>query len=62
MTVDMRTYKLEPGLRPRMPEVLGATTDPTQANPGMKILGPCISVEEQDTLRVMRHFPRPVSP
>jgi NIPSNAP len=57
MIVEMRTYKLKPGLRPRFLDLFGSRSVPAHAALGMKILGPFLSVEDADTLFFMRGFP-----
>ena len=53
----MRTYKPKPGCRERFLAVFRAQSMPAHAEIGMKILGPFLSIENQDTFFFMRGFP-----
>lgn len=57
MIVEMRTYKLKPGLRDRFLEIFRARTMPEHAKIGMPLLGPFLSVEDPDAFFFMRAFP-----
>lgn len=57
MIVEMRTYKLKPGCRPKFLEIFRAQSMPAHAEIGMKIIGPFLSVEDPDTFFFMRGFP-----
>jgi hypothetical protein len=57
MVVEMRTYKLKPGMRERFLEVFRTQSVPEHRRLGMKILGPFLSIEEPDTFFFMRGFP-----
>lgn len=57
MIVEMRTYKLKPGMRTRFLEIFRTKSMPAHAEIGMKILGPFLSVEDPDTFFFMRGFP-----
>jgi NIPSNAP protein len=57
MIVEMRTYKLKPGCRPRFLEIFHAKSRPAHDEIGMKILGPFLSIEDPDTFFFMRGFP-----
>jgi NIPSNAP len=57
MIVEMRTYKLKPGCRPRFLEIFRTKSVPAHAEIGMKILGPFLSIEDPDTFFFMRGFP-----
>jgi hypothetical protein len=57
MIVEMRTYKLKPGLRDHFLEIFRARTMPEHAKIGMPIRGPFLSVEDPDTFFFMRGFP-----
>jgi hypothetical protein len=61
MIVGMRTYKLKPGMRKQFLEIFRTKSVPTHRELGMKILGPFLSVEDQDTFFFMRGFPDAVS-
>ena len=55
--VEMRTYKLKPGMRSAFLEIFRSISIPAHAEIGMKILGPFLSVEDPDTFFFMRGFP-----
>lgn len=57
MVIEMRTYKLKPGCRSRFLEVFRTKSMPAHADIGMKILGPFLSLEDEDTFFFMRGFP-----
>src|SRR5215475_8971414 len=57
MVIEMRTYKLKPGSRGRFLEIFRAKSMPAHAQIGMKILGPFLSIENEDTFFFMRGFP-----
>jgi hypothetical protein len=57
MIVEMRTYKLKPGMRERFLEIFRAKSVPKHLELGMKILGPFLSLENPDTFFFMRGFP-----
>src|SRR6202051_5170036 len=57
MVVEMRTYKLKPGMRERFLQVFRTQSIPEHQRLGMKILGPFLSIEEPDTFFFMRGFP-----
>jgi hypothetical protein len=57
MIIEMRTYRLKSGCRPRFLEIFRELTAPAHAAIGMKILRPLLSIEEPDTLFFMRGFP-----
>ena len=57
MIIEMRTYKLKPGKRAEFLEIFRTRSMPAHAEIGMKILGPFLSVEDQDTFFFMRGFP-----
>ena len=57
MVIEMRTYKLKPGCRERFLAVFRAKSMPAHAEIGMKILGPLLSIEDEDTFFFMRGFP-----
>jgi hypothetical protein len=57
MIVEMRTYKLKPGMRTRFLEIFRAKSLPAHDKIGMKILGPFLSIEDRDTFFFMRGFP-----
>ena len=57
MIVEMRTYRLKPGVRDRFLEIFRAKSVPAHDAIGMKILGPFLSIEDPDTFFFMRGFP-----
>jgi hypothetical protein len=57
MIIEMRTYKLKPGMRSGFIEIFRSKTMPAHAEIGMKILGPFLSIEDPDTFFFMRGFP-----
>ena len=57
MIIEMRTYKLKPGMRSKFVEIFQTRSVPAHAEIGMKILGPFLSVEDPDTFFFMRGFP-----
>ena len=57
MIVEMRTYKLKPGARPKFLEVFRTRSVPAHDAIGMKVLGPFLSIEDPDTFFFMRGFP-----
>ncbi|HTC43530.1 MAG TPA: NIPSNAP family protein [Steroidobacteraceae bacterium] len=57
MIVEMRTYKLKPGMRARFLEIFRTRSIPEHLKLGMKISGPFLSVEDPDVFFFMRGFP-----
>jgi hypothetical protein len=57
MIIEMRTYKTTPGSRSRFLEIFQAKSIPAHREIGMKVKGPFLSVEDQDTFFWMRGFP-----
>jgi len=57
MIVEMRTYKIKPGLRARFLEIFREKSAPAHDEIGMKLAGPFLSVEDDDTFFFMRGFP-----
>ena len=57
MIVEMRTYRIKPGLRARFLEIFRGKSVPAHADIGMKILGPFLSVDDPDVFFFMRGFP-----
>jgi NIPSNAP len=55
--IEMRTYKMKPGMRAAFLEIFEAKSVPAHQKIGMKILGPFLSVEDPDTFFFMRAFP-----
>ena len=56
MIIEMRTYKIRPGKRTEFLEVLESKGIPEHQKIGMKILGPFLSSEDEDTFFWMRAF------
>jgi NIPSNAP len=57
MIIEMRTYKIQRGKRAEFLKILEAGAIPAHQKIGMKILGPFLSVEDDDTFFWMRAFP-----
>jgi hypothetical protein len=57
MIVEMRTYKLKPGMRARFLQIFRRKSIPAHVQLGMKILGPFLSIEDPDTFFFMRGSP-----
>jgi hypothetical protein len=57
MIVEMRTYKIKPGLREEFLRIFRTKSMPAHSEIGMKILGPFLSIEDPDTFFFMRGFP-----
>ncbi len=57
MIIEMRTYKLKPGVREKFLAVFRAKSMPAHDEIGMKILGPWPSIEDPDIFFFMRGFP-----
>ena len=57
MIIEMRTYKIKPGLRTEFLNIFEFKSVPEHQKIGMKILGPFLSVEDADTFFWMRAFP-----
>jgi len=55
--IEMRTYKVKPGLRSTFLEIFRSKSVPAHAEIGMKILGPFLAVDDPDTFFFMRGFP-----
>ena len=55
--VEMRTYRLKPGMRAEFLEVFRTRSMPAHREIGMKILGPFLSIEDPDVFFFMRGFP-----
>jgi hypothetical protein len=57
MIIEMRTYKIAAGRRAEFVTILESEAWPEHRKIGMKILGPFLSVEEDNTFFWMRAFP-----
>jgi hypothetical protein len=62
MIIEMRTYKITPGKRIEFLKIFEAKVRPEHEKIGMKILGPFLSIENDDTFFWMRAFSRPDEP
>jgi hypothetical protein len=56
MIIEMRTYNIKPGLRAEVLNTFEAKVRPEHEKIGMKILGPFLSIEDDDTIFWMRSF------
>ena len=61
MIIEMRTYKIQSGRRGEFLKILESKAWPEHKKIGMKILGPFLSIEDDDTFFWMRAFPDPNS-
>jgi hypothetical protein len=57
MIIEMRTYKIKSGQRAKFLKIFDSKVRPEHEKLGMKILGPFLSVEDDDTFFWMRAFP-----
>ena len=57
MIIEMRTYKIKAGRRGEFLKIFESKARPQHEKIGMKILGPFLSVENEDTFFWMRAFP-----
>lgn len=57
MIIEMRTYKTKPGCRAKFIDIFRRKSIPAHNEIGMKILGPFLSIEDEDTFFFMRGFP-----
>jgi hypothetical protein len=57
MIIEMRTYKIKAGRRSKFLETLESKALPEHQKIGMKIIGPFLPVEDDDTFFWMRGFP-----
>lgn len=55
--MEMRTYQTKPGKRSEFLEIFRSKSIPAHAEIGMKISGPFLSIEDQETFFFMRGFP-----
>jgi hypothetical protein len=56
--VEMRGYKLKPGMRTQFLEIFRSTSIPKHVELGMMILGPFLSIEDPDTFFFYAWIPR----
>jgi hypothetical protein len=57
MIVEVRTYRIKPGLRDRFLEFFHRHAAPLQQSIGMGIVGPFVDVEDPDVFIWLRIFP-----
>ena len=57
MIIEMRTYKIKPAKRAEFLKIFESKSVPEHQKIGMKILGPFLSIEDDDTFFWMRAFP-----
>ena len=57
MIVEMRTYRIRPGMREPFLEIFRSKSMPAHAELGMGIIGPFSSIEDPDVFFFMRGFP-----
>jgi hypothetical protein len=57
MIVEVRTYKIKPGLRDDFIRVFETRSVPAHLALGMKLLGPLLDLESADTFVFLRAFP-----
>ena len=57
MIIEMRTYRIKSGKRAEFLRIFESKARPEHERIGMKILGPFLSVENDDTFFWMRAFP-----
>ncbi|MGC2192755.1 MAG: NIPSNAP family protein [Candidatus Dormiibacterota bacterium] len=55
--IEIRTYRALPGKREKIMSLLAARGLPVQRDPGMRVLGPFGSAEDEDTFVWLRAFP-----
>jgi hypothetical protein len=55
--IEVRTYKIRPGQRDQIMELLRSRLFPLHQEIGIRVLGPFPSAEDQDTLVWLRAFP-----
>lgn len=57
MIIEVRTYKIKPGLRDRFIQLFESRAVPVQQSLGIKVLGPLLDVENPDVFVFLRAFP-----
>lgn len=62
MIVEMRTYRLKPGMRTAFLEVFRSRSIPEHLRLGMRISGPFLSVEDPDVFFFSSCAGFPISP
>jgi hypothetical protein len=59
MIVEVRHYKVKPGLRDKFLEFFQSQAVPLQQSIGMGILGPLVDLEDGESFTWLRTFPSP---
>lgn len=59
MIVEIRTYRVHPGLRDRFLEFFEHEAVPLQRSLGIRVLGPFLDLEDPDVFVWLRAFPSP---
>jgi len=57
MIVEIRTYTIKPGFRDRFLRFFEDKSRPLQESKGIKVLGPFIDLENENTVVCLRGFP-----
>lgn len=57
MIVEVRTYKIKPGLRGEFIKLFEGRAVPVQQSIGIKVFGPLLDLESMDTFVFLRAFP-----
>ena len=57
MIIEVRNYKIKPGLRDQFIKLFESRAVPVQQSLGIKIFGPLLDVENPDTFVFLRAFP-----
>jgi hypothetical protein len=57
MIVEVRTYKIKPGLREKFLAFFGGRAVPLQWSKGIAVFGPLVDLEHSDTFHWLRAFP-----
>ena len=57
MIVELRTYRTKPGMRDAFLELFQSKAMPEHKRLGIPIVGPFLSIEDDDTFFFMRGFP-----
>jgi hypothetical protein len=55
--IEMRTYRIKPGMRAAFLEIFRTRSMPAHREIGMKILGPFLAIDDPDVFFFMRGFP-----
>ena len=57
MIIEVRTYKLKPGMRERFIKLFESRAVPVHQSIGIKVFGPLLDLENADTFVFLRAFP-----